>query len=228
MFGLHDGWAWGTGSALAAALVVWLICALRAAPSGHARAFTKDVSKLSWGEGTDLANLENVVSALSDLIDQEIRYYNRRRSSSRIAVFFRFLAWLCGTLGVLIPLSVPLGLKGMTAPIGLGYLLLVLAGALLAANRLLGWTTGHYRFAKAQLSLEALVSGLGLGWAQLRASLKGGALTPGDITRAFELLEGVRSEAHKIVLEERQEWGEQMSREEAAYAANLRAGPAKS
>ena len=198
-------------------------------------AIADELRAISWLDGAaDQKAWDTLVGKLSLIFQRELNYYYSQRRKAAIAKFLRWAAWGVGTLGLLCPLLVPLvsgkdsalearlPIAWLPVPIApLGYLLIALAGALLAANRFLGLTEGHIRFATTQLQLEAEISALNFGWVAIKAKAASG--DPLNVDDTLKLVAGARHRLHEIVLSETQNWATQTAAQEAAHAQSLKA-----
>ncbi len=98
--------------------------------------FTERIGKLNWGLQDQRASLNSLFVGLSDLAHAEIRYYySRRVSSRRLSRTFRFLAWLLGTMGLMVPVVRPVLTGTPDILLSWGYIAFALAGAVLVADK---------------------------------------------------------------------------------------------
>lgn len=176
------------------------------------KVYLDSTGKLGWGTN-NLDALDIVFSELAKLVYEDVLYYERARKRHR---FFsqstRFLAWLSGTAGLLIPLITAAGPSSMPGT-GWGYPLLAASGSLLLFNRGLGATSGHVRYAIAQFALENRITLFQLEWSAWRAK-QTRAPAPNEQTpsttvtaEGIELFKAFVKETYLIVQKETTEWG---------------------
>lgn len=187
------------------------------------------LNAIEWEDGNpSLASLNQIVTALTDIIGAEIDYYSSRRDQASMATVLRFLAWLLGTMGLICPLLAPMfedgtgkagavDFMGRSVPLAsAGYIFIALAAAAIAANHVLGLTQGHIRFVTAQLELERLLAELNFEWVALKARRKDDAFSADDLKAAFRLFGKIRDAVYADMIEETQLWAEQTVEHEAA------------
>lgn len=127
------------------------------------------LAALVWDQETTPAALKVVFEQLSRLAHAELRYYYmRRKAAARRAGAFRLLAWLLGTIGVLVPVVQPLFTSLPSTFLNWGYLAIALAGAFVVADSVFSGTEAHSRYVTAQLRIESIFSKFALEWQALR------------------------------------------------------------
>jgi hypothetical protein len=119
--------------------------------------FLSKVQELEWTAQTAGVSLQTLEKSLASLVQAEIQYYYVSRTRRRmLSQFFRWLAFLLGTLGILCPLIEAAYPSLMLAKPG--YIALALAAACFAGNELFGGTSGHIRSVSTQYRLEGLLT----------------------------------------------------------------------
>ena len=83
--------------------------------------------------------------AVDGLAEAEVTYYYRRRGTrALISSITRFIAWLLGSIGLLLPLLAGTSSTTFKELGQFGYAFLATAASFLAANSLFGGTEGAY------------------------------------------------------------------------------------
>lgn len=228
----------GFVAGVATGLIVAVIYVRLSAGRGPGRLLqiSKDLQAITWGTD-NVASMGKAIAALSQVYERELYYYRTRRREASMAKLFRWGAWGVGTIGLLCPLIAPMiagegsaleagvRIAGLAVPLApLGYFLLALAGALLAANQFLGLTEGHIRFAQTQLELEQHLNALHFGWVELKALAGQNSSGTPDLAAAVKLLTKAREALHRTVKQETDKWASQTAAQDAAHAATFRAG----
>lgn len=153
----------------------WMESARRTIASRFSLVFTEDPSKLakfrdvigdlSWGQASTAQSLNAIFNAVDHLAEAEVRYYfRRRRTRAFLSGIFRTLAWIAGSIGILLPLLAATGHQNYSTWAPWGYVFLASAASFLGANALFGGTSGHVRFVSVQLSLEHLMTKARIEW----------------------------------------------------------------
>jgi hypothetical protein len=166
-------------------------------------------------------SLSKLFEAVDDLASHEVNYYYRRRQTRAwISGVCRFAAWIAGTVGLLIPLlAAPDG--SAFKPLGsYGYAALAFSASLLAANALLGGTSGHVRFVLTQLELEKLITVSRISWLAY-LSAKPDPASDKKISEGFELVKGYAQSLYAATITETGRWGETLLAELAKFQKAL-------
>jgi len=166
------------------------------------------IKSLKWSDEHSTESLNLMFDEVVDLIKGQIDYYNRRRRfQKRISVFSRWSVVILGTLAALAPFL------GFELPEcypewpQLGYIALILAGGILAFNRVVGGTTGHSRYVMTQLTLERDLSLTMIRWGLYQNRLaEPSGNTPGNRAVMLTYLENVIAGAYELVLDETAAW----------------------
>ncbi|MEA3011057.1 MAG: hypothetical protein QOJ91_2749 [Sphingomonadales bacterium] len=214
----------------AAGLAAWLIsraldaASLQRADTGPQRLqeFHDALAALGSGQMGD-GGLDGISDALKLLFAKEVRYYFRlRHRRSMFAMPSRLFAFVFGTVGLMVPLLAAAEPR-LALPPGYGYVLLALAAASLAANRLFGGTLGHIRYTTAQYALEALLIGFSLDWQAWKR--RSAAAAPGEEAKVeaegFALLRALCTAAYAAMAEETRLWGATLSAAEEQFGQKL-------
>ncbi len=192
---------------------------LRPEDPRRVRRFRERTESLQWDAANAESSLSELFAAVDDLAESEVRYYYRRRGTrALISSLARFLAWLLGSVGLLLPL-----LAGTAAPVfrdwgQYGYVFLAAAACLLGANALFGGTSGHVRFVQVQLELEKLIAESRIAWCRHLAST-------GDsrhLDAGFELVLAYAQGLHAATLAETGRWGEDALSALAEYRQSIK------
>ena len=129
-------------------------------------AFTDALASLDWKSDSYHLSAEILFRRLSDLMQAEVQYYyERRRQSRMISKACRFIAWLLGTVGILIPLIQSIWEE--KPPVQLlpwGYIAFGAAGAALIFDNVFAGTQAHQRYTATQLELEKVYTVFALEW----------------------------------------------------------------
>lgn len=127
--------------------------------------FKAAIAVLGWTTAEYRASLNVLFNELSALVQAEIAYYyGRRCTSRRMSKVCRFLAWLLGAAGILVPLVHPILEAAPKAFLSWGYIAFATAGAALLFDSLFAGTTAHQRYTRAQLELEHIYQAFSLRW----------------------------------------------------------------
>jgi hypothetical protein len=193
------------------------------------RAFRETLAQLRQKQ-FDVTTLDRIFHAIDDLAEAEVRYYWRRRGTRAfVSGLTRIVAWLFGSIGLLIPLlaSVEPTIFGFKLPwdksvLAWGYIALGIAASSLAANALFGGTSGHVRFVQTQLKLEKLIADNHIEWFRLKAALDATPLDEATIAKAFELLRDYAAKLYEATLGETANWGETVTAELARFEQSIR------
>jgi SMODS and SLOG-associating 2TM effector domain 2 len=188
---------------------------LRSEDPRRIQAFRATLEGLKWDKQNVVASLSKLFSAVDNLAEAEVQYYYRRRGTRAwISGVTRFVAWLLGSIGLLLPL-----LAGTAAPIfkdwgQYGYAFLAAAASCLAANSLFGGTEGHVRFVSTQLELERLIIASRVGWCKYLAEPHE---TDEKINQGFSLILAYANNLHATTIIETGRWGDTLLAELAKF-----------
>lgn len=186
-------------------------------------AFRGAIQSLSWNAQNAMASLDALYAAVETLVETEIRYYHRRRSGMfYISAVCRWVAWICGSIGLLIPLIA----AAKAAPAGgsssYGYVFLAIAASFLALNSLFGGTRGHVRFFSAQQNLERLSTTSRIDWCDYELRRTD---TTESRAEGFALIKAFTQHLYEISGAETEEWGQAVLKELASYYQRLEQKP---
>lgn len=145
-------------------------------------------------------------SELLLLFDAEVRYYYSARKRHRpFSVGFRFLGWMFGSLGVIIPaIAAYFDAARDLAPFG--YLFLVASGCMFGGNQLFGGTSGHIRYVSAQYELEAHLVAFTIRWERWRALHQYKPVNDDALGEAFALLAQLATTIYGVIRTETGGW----------------------
>lgn len=106
----------------------------------------------------DPTNSGNEIFALvGELANAEIRYYYLRRvQARRLSTLLHYMAWLFGTVGILVPVAGHILSDLPENFLSWGYYFFALAGSVLVADNVFGGTNSHHRYVKTQLDIERI------------------------------------------------------------------------
>jgi hypothetical protein len=191
--------------------------------------FKNVLSGLKWDAPDKLGSLNELFTAVDSLAEAEVRYYFRRRITSRTwSTALRFGSWLFGTLGVLTPLlattNFPSFWVANQPPSGSlipwGYFFLAVAAALLGANTLFGATAGHVRFASTQLLLEKIMTVSRIAWCEYLNEAKNSP-TEEAMKACFDFIGSYAEAMYSATLSETGNWSEMVIAELNRYASEI-------
>jgi len=186
------------------------------------RDLTTALSAANWNGGGH-ASLQKSFHALNDLIYRQIAYYDsERRRRLRWSGITRGLAASLGIAGVVIPLLSSAGSTTFYCLAPYGYPSLVAAAAIITANKMLGVTGGHVRFASTQLELEHITTKFNLKWAEWLSRNGTASQIQATNEQAFTLLNEFSEEAYEVILLETTAWGESVLEGLNEYYKSLR------
>ena len=170
------------------------------------RAFMQTIQGLSWKESDRLSSLSALFSAVDALAEEEVAYYHRRRGTRAwVSGLTRAGAWVCGSVGLLLPLLAATGSPSLRDAGQFGYAFLGLAASFLAGNSLFGGTDGHVRFVVTQMNLERLITASRIRWCQY---VSGSTASSEDIGKGFEIILAYAEELHATTIAETDRWGQ--------------------
>lgn len=174
--------------------------------------FAEKINKAEWSDKSLINDLNTIFQAMNELAHHEILYYSKAREMKLLISWVtRGCAWFFGSAGIMFPFLAgvnPDTFKNMSP---WGYILLVAAAAMLVSNRLFTATSGHIRYAAAQLDLERLASAFQLNWAawlaENRKALGEENIKKESVKKAFEIFQNFSEEVYKIIQKETNAWG---------------------
>ena len=180
----------------------------------------RDATKgLLWDEEHASESLSQLFRAVDDLAEAEVKYYYRRRSTRAwISGISRSVAWVSGTIGLLLPLFAATANPEFKDVAQYGYIFIAIAASGLAANSLFGGTEGHIRFVTTQLELEKLITKARISWCrylELRAS------DSEDYNAGFLLIQDYATELHSTTIAETGRWGETIMKELVKFQKSI-------
>lgn len=188
------------------------------------RAFMQTVRSLKWTDEDAVASLSVLFTAVDELAEAEVSYYYRRRGTrawiSRVA---RFGSWICGSIGLLLPLLASTGAPDLKNVGQYGYAFLAVAASFIAANSLFGGSDGHIRFVSTQLNLEKLITASRIRWFRYLTEL---ATKKEDLAMGFDIILAYAAGLHTTTIAETDRWGEGLLAALEKYRQALEAGPA--
>ena len=181
--------------------------------------FRNATKGLLWDEEHATESLSKLFRAVDDLAEAEVKYYYRRRTTRAwISGISRFVAWVSGTIGLLLPLLAATANPEFKDVAQYGYVFIAIAASGLAANSLFGGTEGHIRFVTTQLELEKLITKARISWCrylELRAS------DSEDYEAGFLLIQDYATELHTTTISETGRWGETIMKELVKFQKNI-------
>lgn len=149
--------------------------------------FSDALVALRWVGANRRDALCQIFECVSRLAQAEVRYYfSRRKKSGFIASWFRFLSWMFGSAGILVPLIYPLISEATEKFLSAGYLLVAIGGVFLVADKVFNGSEGHARYVTAQLRVEHAFAVFAIEWQALFKKFDEGPLTE-DTTALFQL-----------------------------------------
>ncbi len=193
----------------------------RVRPEDPARlhSFREATQTLLWDEQHAIDSLSQLFYAIDDLAEAEVKYYYRRRTTRAwISGLSRGVAWVAGTIGVLLPLMA----SGVNSEANnfaqYGYVFIAIAASGLAANALFGGTEGHIRFFITQLELEKLMTKARISWCHYLQAITS---NEEELEKGFLLIQEYAAELHTTTISETGRWGETLKKELAQYQKTL-------
>jgi hypothetical protein len=175
------------------------------------REFRDDVNGLSWKGEHVLSSLQRLHEAVDRLAEAEVRYYYRRRGTRAwLSGLCRFAAWLCGTVGLLLPLLAATTTTAFKDSGQYGYVFLAAAASALGANSLFGGTAGHVRFVSTQLALEKLITSSRVEWSLYLATTGQSAVTEESLKAGFALISAYAMSLYSATIAETGHWAEML------------------
>lgn len=181
--------------------------------------FARAVAALDWKPDAYRSSLDTLFLNVNQLVLAEIQYYYTRRCSSRlISKTCRFLAWVLGTIGILVPLVTPA--LGQSAPgqlLSWGYVAFGAAGAIMIFDTVFAGTQAHQRYTATQLELEKIFTVFVLDWqARLLKLTKDASTEAAAATKAaLELVDSAvayAAEVHRAMGAETSAWQDAVSK----------------
>lgn len=188
------------------------------------RAFMQTVRNLEWTDVHAVASLSVLFTAVDELAEAEVSYYYRRRGTRAwISGVTRFGAWICGSIGLLLPLLASTDAPDLKNVGQYGYAFLAVAASFLAANSLFGGTDGHIRFVSTQLNLEKLITASRIRWCRY---LTESPTTKEDLAKGFDIILAYAADLHTTTIAETDRWGEGLLAALEKYRQAMEAGSA--
>ena len=188
------------------------------------RVFREATQELLWDKEHVTESLSQLFLAVDDLAEAEVKYYYRRRTTRAwISGISRLVAWVSGTIGLLLPLLAATATPEFKGLALFGYVFIAISASSLAANSLFGGTEGHIRFVTTQLALEKLITKARISWCRylgLRSS------DNQDYQAGFFLIQEFATELHTTTISETGRWGETIMKELANFQENIDQGKA--
>lgn len=183
-----------------------------------------DQLKRNDGAPDERTAVNRLFQELTTLVYDDVLYYTKVRNKHRlVSTITRTLAWLLGTIGLLIPL-ITSAMPSLQPYAGWGYPFLAGAGGMLLLNRLFGSTKGHVRYVTAQLALEHLITIYNLRWLSWLANTPQKELSAEKRATAFKLFTEFVEAAYKIVQDETTVWGIAVMQDLEAVGKQLTGG----
>ncbi len=200
-----------------ASLSAW-VRKLRPEDPRRIRKFRDRMAGVSWDKASLVESLSQLFEAVDDLAEAEVKYYYRRRGTrASLSGLFRILAWVLGSIGLLLPLLSATDQPALK-PLGqYGYSFLAAAASFLAANSLFGGTSGHIRFVSTQLELEKLITTSRVSWCEFLAMLHSTELSDAEIKGGFTLIQEYSQGLYAKTIAETGNWGETLLAELVKY-----------
>lgn len=181
--------------------------------------FREATQALLWDEEHLTESLSQLFRAVDDLAEAEVKYYYRRRiTRAWISGISRVVAWVSGTIGLLLPLLAATATPEFKELALFGYVFIAIAASALAANSLFAGTAGHIRFVTTQLELEKLMTQARISWCRY-LSLRSGDNE--DPRAGFLLIQEYATELHTITLSETGRWGETIIKELESFQKSI-------
>lgn len=176
--------------------------------------FLAALENLDWSTAPASATAyERLADQSLRLVRAEVAYYYRRRGLARYwSIVARFVIWLAGSIGVLVPIIAPLApaiamAEGKSAPLlQLGYVALAMAGVAAAFDRVFGFSTNHGRYVATQYRLEEVMVLFKVDWEEWRAMLAGAEPNEKQRKAGFDLVRAMLKSAYRAISGETQEW----------------------
>lgn len=175
--------------------------------------FTNAIASLPWASQSYKASLDVIFLELSKLAYAEIEYYyGKRVSSRRISGICRFLAWLLGSIGILVPLLKPVFGEHLPSDfLSWGYVAFGFSGVILLFDSLFSGTQAHQRYTTSQLELEKTFTVFSLEWQARTVKLS----AEPTAASAIDLLERsvvFVNEIHRVLGVETSSWQEAVNK----------------
>ena len=182
-------------------------------------AFREATQELLWDEEHATESLSQLFRAVDDLAEAEVNYYDRRRTTrALISGISRFVAWVSGTIGLLLPLLAATANPEFRDLAQYGYVFIAIAASCLAANSLFGGTEGHIRFVTTQLELEKLITKARILWCHY---LESKVSDSEGHEAGFLLIQDYATDLHTTTISETGRWGEAIMNELAKFQKSI-------
>lgn len=175
--------------------------------------FTNAIASLAWTNQSYKASVDVLFLELSKLTYAEIQYYyGKRVSSRRVSEICRFLAWLTGSIGILVPLLKPvLGEHSPPEFLSWGYVAFGFSGVILLFDSHFSGTQAHQRYTTSQLELEKIYTVFSLEW-QARVVKLSTEPTPASVLALVERAVAFTNELHRVLGAETSSWQEAVNK----------------
>jgi len=187
-------------------------------------AFIQTVQDLSWTEAQAVSSLSTLFTAVDQLAEAEVSYYYRRRGTRAwISGVTRIGAWMCGSIGLVLPLLASTDAPNLKNVGQYGYAFLAVAASFLAANSLFGGTDSHIRSVSTQLNLEKLITAFRIRWCRYLSELPA---TEEELAKGFDIILSYAAELHTTTIAETVQWGASLLSALEEYREAMKAGSA--
>ncbi len=185
--------------------------------------FREQLQNLNWERSNVAESLGKLFNAVDDLTEAEVRYYYRRRGTrALLSGLFRTLAWVFGTIGIILPLFAATNQYAFKSWGPWGYVFLAGGASFLGANALFGGTTGHVRFVSTQLELEKLITASRIEWCNFSAHIDLENISDEQVAYGFALIQAYAEKLYETTLSETGHWGETLMEELKKYQKSIK------
>ena len=168
--------------------------------------------ELTWKSDGDIANgLTSLYKHAEARAESTIGWYLRAKASKSFnSRMLRLLTILLGTIGGLAPIIDTAGLAGWlplgAEPTEIGYLMLGLAAACVAVDKLFGFSSGWMRYITTAMALQQDLSHLRMDWAMTMVSSRSNPLSTSDILNHLARLRLFLETIDGRVMQETRDW----------------------
>ncbi len=168
--------------------------------------------ELTWKSDGDVANgLTSLYKHAEARAESTIAWYLKAKASKSFnSRALRLLTILLGTIGGLAPIIDSAGLAGWlptgAAPTEIGYLMLGLAAACVAVDKLFGFSSGWMRYITTAMALQQDLSHLRMDWAMTMVSSRKDPLSTPDILNHLARLRLFLETIDGRVIQETRDW----------------------
>ncbi len=164
--------------------------------------FIKQTKNLDWSNQID--SLNTLHDETIRLIMYQIAYYDGiRQKHKKLSKWLRIGMLIFGACGMISPLAEGTQLNFLSP---YGYILLVISGVFLTADKLFGGTSGHIRYSMVWLKLEKLVASRSLKWNELIKNHQNSAEKNQTENKMFQFIVKTIEELYALILNETSEW----------------------